>query len=76
MASNRDNGILLPESASIGGIAVVADFQTGLVTLTVTMPFAVEPIVCRVPIVDYLESAAEMTKGMCQLQRAAASHRS
>lgn len=69
MKSDRDNGILLPNRA--GHVDVAPDFTTGLVTITVTPAFAIEPVICQVPIVDYLESAAEMIRGMCQLQRAA-----
>lgn len=72
--ANRDNGILLPDT--MPSVDVTPDFTTGLVTLTIRMPFAVEPIECRVPIVDYLESAAGIITEMCALQRAAALHRS
>ena len=69
MGNGDKSTIIQPQGASVGKVDVAADFATGLAHLRITLPFSIEPIVCAVPLVDYLESAAHITIEMCALQR-------
>jgi hypothetical protein len=68
--SNK-HGIIVPKGASVGTVALEADFTRGVCSLTITRPFDVEPVRVDVPLLDVLEAAANMTITLCQLQRAA-----
>lgn len=72
MAKGFDrNGIIVPEGASMGNIALTPDFKRGVCSLEITRPFDVEPLSVDVPLLDVLEASANMVITLCQLQRAA-----
>lgn len=57
--------------ADTGEVQMKANFQTGMLEVSVRAPMSIAPQVAHIPMLDALEFFGAMTKDLCAVQRAA-----